>query len=71
MSTYLKSLTDEQLYTLLVDDELLTLGVVKEAGRRLRLYSHLLSYKSIDEHIRDVELAEKLEDMKHGLLSIS
>lgn len=64
MSEYLKNLSDEQIYKALVDDELLTQGIVKEAGRRLIFYSGLLGYKSIDEHLRDAELVEKLKDMQ-------
>lgn len=60
----LRSLSDEELLKLLEDDELLSINVVKESARRLRLYAHLLSYKSIDEHMREAELREKLEDMK-------
>lgn len=70
MSTYLESLTDEELCKILIEDGLLNQGIVKEAAKRLRLYSHILSHKPIDEHLRDLELQEKLKDMKHELLPI-
>lgn len=45
--------------------------LTKEYEDKLNFYEHILSYKSIDEHLRDAELAEKLKDMKHGLLPLS
>ena len=71
MSIYLTSMTDEEFCKRLLDDELVTINTIKEAARRIRLYGHLLSYKPIEEHLRDAEMVEKLKDMKHGLLSIS
>ena len=39
MSTYLENLTDEELCKKLEDDEFITLNIINEAVRRLRLYS--------------------------------
>ena len=36
MSTYLESLTTEELCVMLEDDELVTINMIKEAVRRLR-----------------------------------
>ena len=39
MTTYLESLTTEELCVMLDDDELITLNMIKEAVRRLRVLS--------------------------------
>lgn len=42
MTTYLESLTTEELCTMLEDDELITLNMIKEAVMRLRMFEAYL-----------------------------
>jgi hypothetical protein len=39
VTTYLESLTTEELCMMLEDDELITLNMIKEAVRRLRMFA--------------------------------
>lgn len=47
MNEYLESLTTEELCKLLEDDELLTINMLKEAVRRLRIFSYVLDNDEI------------------------
>ena len=42
MTTYLENLTTEELCVKLEDDELITINMIKEAVRRLRMFAHVL-----------------------------
>ncbi len=48
MTTYLENLTTEELCVKLEDDELVTLNIIKEAVRRLRMFSYILENNIIE-----------------------